>query len=95
MYALWLGLLALGFFGLVLVGVALDGRTSSRRRLGLYWPLALVLLAALTLSPGCGDDGITDNGIPNPGTATGTFTFTITGTSGSLQQSTTATVVVQ
>ncbi len=90
MYALWLGRLALGFFGLVLVGVALGGRASKRRRLGLYWPLALMLLAALTLSTGCGDGGIT-----SPGTATGTFTFTITGTSGSLQHSTTATVVVQ
>ncbi len=90
MYALWLGLLALGLPVLGLVGVAFGGRTSSRRRLGLYWPLALVLLAALTLSPGCGDDGVT-NGDGDPGT----FTFTITGTSGSLQQSTTATVDLQ
>ena len=85
MFALWLERLALGFFGLVLVGVVLGGRASKRRRLGLYWPLALALLVTLTLSAGCGGE------ITSPGTP---FTFTITGTSGSLEHSTTATLIV-
>ncbi len=85
MFALWLERLALGFFGLVLVGVALGGRASKRRRLGLYWPLALVLLVTLTLTAGCGGEST------SPGTP---FTFTITGTSGSLEHSTTATLIV-
>ncbi len=93
MFALWLERLALGFFGLVLVGVALGGRPSRRRRLGLYWPLALMLLAALTLSTGCGGDGQITS--PSPGTPMGTFNFNIEGTSGSVVKPIAATLIVQ
>ncbi len=52
-----------------------------------------MLLAALTLSTGCGGDGQITS--PSPGTPMGTFNFNIEGTSGSVVKAIAATLIVQ
>jgi hypothetical protein len=88
-YALWQRLLWLGLPGLGLVVVILGGGAKTRSR-------HVLLLTVAILLPACGggDDGVT-RPPPSPGTPTGTFTFTITATSGSLERSTTAALIVQ
>ncbi len=90
-YALWLGLP-----GLAVVGLALAGQKPKKVKPGFYLSLSL-LLALLVLQVACGGGGATTSSQPppRPGTPTGTFNITITGTAGSLQHSTTATLVVQ
>ncbi len=88
LYAFFLASPALTLFGMGLVGGKLR-----KGRLGFY--LSLVLLAGfLVLHAACGGGG-GGQPAPRPGTPTGTFTITITGASGSLQRSTTGTLVVQ
>jgi hypothetical protein len=54
-----------------------------------------LLLAFLALEPGCGGSGGGGGPPPNPGTPAGTYSVKITGTSGSLVQSSSVTLVVQ
>ncbi len=90
LYALWLAV-----SGLVLVGLARAGHDFSKKRLGFYLSLGL-LLASLTLIS-CGDVDVGGflMGPPFPGTAPGTYTITVTGAFGSLQHSSTVTLIVQ
>ena len=89
LYALWLGLPGLSLFA-----VCLAGQESKKRKLAVSFSLVL-LLALLTLLAACGDGMQAPPAQPRPGTPTGTHSFKITGTSGSLQRSATATLVVQ
>ena len=89
LYALWLGLPGLSLFA-----VCLAGQESKKRKLAVSFSLAL-LLTLLTLLAACGDGMQAPPAQPRPGTPTGTHSFRITGTSGSLQRSATATLVVQ
>jgi hypothetical protein len=89
LYALWLGLPGLSLFA-----VCLARQESKKRKLAVSFSLAL-LLTLLTLLAACGDGMQAPPAQPRPGTPTGTHSFRITGTSGSLQRSATATLVVQ
>jgi hypothetical protein len=80
-----------GVLGLVFGG---DGRRKRR-----YFGLPALLLGLALLQAGCGASGgskaTTTTLTSNSALTTGTFTVTITGTSGAIQRSTTATVVIR
>jgi hypothetical protein len=87
-YALWLGLLGLGVFGL-----ALSTGPHGKRRLAVL-VLGLVLGMAATLA-GCGGGGGSSGPTVIPGTPTGTHAISISATSGSLQRGVDIQLIVQ
>jgi hypothetical protein len=87
-YALWMPLQGLGFFGMILVG-----SKKSRKRLGIAIGLALLVGAMLFMSACAGGTGIAQQTVT--GTTPGTYTITVSGVSGALQHSAPVTLTVQ
>ena len=87
-YALWMPLQGLGFFGMILAG---SKRT--KKRLGVAIALALLVGAMLFMSACAGGTGIAQQTVP--GTTPGTYTVTVSGVSGALQHSLPVTLTVQ
>jgi hypothetical protein len=83
-YALWLALP-----GLALLGT----RRQKRKKLALPASLLGLFLLALLL-PSCGAEGTNGGGGQQQGTQPGTYTITVTGTSGTLSNQATVTLVV-
>jgi hypothetical protein len=88
MYALWMPLQGLGFFGMILVGSKRTGK-----RLSIVIALALLVGAMLFMSACAGGTGIAQQTVP--GTTPGTYTITVSGVSGALQHSVPVTLTVQ
>ena len=90
-YALWIGLV-----GVALLGHAIMRYQQRIRNVGLSLSMGLLLLF-LVFHAACRGGAGVDGGQSNtgPGTPSGTFSITITGTSGSLQHSATANLVVE
>jgi len=87
-YALWMPLQGLGFFGMILAG-----SKTTKKRLGVAIALALLVGAMLLMSACAGGTGIAQQTVP--GTTPGTYTVTVSGVSGTLQHSVPVTLTVQ
>ena len=88
-YAVWLALA-----GIVLFRQAFVNRLPVFKNLSAFFLISLLFLF-LGFHAACGDGGGGGQLTMLPGTPSGTFAITITGTSGSLQNSTTANLIVQ
>ncbi len=88
--AAWLQFSGLGLLGAVLLGR--KPQNGDYRRLA-RWGFLLILLMTISMSGCAGGTGIEQP--PQSGTPAGTYTFKVTATSGSLQHSLQATLVVQ